>query len=95
MEMVKRFFLPFEAETILNIPLSYNLPEDSIIWLGNKRGVFTIRSAYYVALPIVENSEEGECSSGDSRTRLWKKICQLKLPAKVRIFAWKIGRAHV
>ncbi|XP_030930791.1 uncharacterized protein LOC115956606 [Quercus lobata] len=87
--MVKRFFLPFEAETILNIPLSYNLPEDSIIWLGNKWGVFTVRNAYYVALPIVENSEEGECSSGDSRTRLWKKVWQLKLPAKVRIFAWK------
>ena len=87
--MVKRFFLPFEAETILNIPLNYNLPEDSIIWLGNKRGVFTVRNAYYVALPIVENSEEGECSSGDSRTRLWKKVWQLKLPVKVRIFAWK------
>ena len=88
-EMVKRFFLPFEVETILNIPLSYNLPEDSIIWLGNKRGVFTVRSAYYVALPIVDNSEEGECSSLDSRTRLWKKVWQLKLPAKVRIFAWR------
>ena len=35
-ERVMMFFLPFEAETILNIPLSYNLPEDSIIWLGNK-----------------------------------------------------------
>ena len=88
-EMVKRFFLPFEVETILNIPLSYNLPKDSIIWLGNKRGVFIVRSAYYVVLPIVDNSEEGECSSLDSRTRLWKKVWQLKLPAKVRIFAWR------
>ena len=53
-EMVKRFFLPFEAESIINIPFSYNLPDDSIIWLGNKRGVFTVRSAYYIALPIVD-----------------------------------------
>ena len=88
-EMVKRFFLPFEAESIINIPLSYNLPDDSIIWLGNKRGVFTVRSAYYIALPIVDSSEEGESSGGDSRTRLWKKVWQLKLPAKVRIFAWR------
>ena len=87
--MVKRLFLPFEAESIINIPLSYNLPDDSIIWIGNKRGVFTVRSAYYIALPIVDCSEEGESSGGDSRTRLWKKVWQLKLPAKVKIFAWR------
>ena len=31
----------------------------------------------------------GECSTGDYRTPLWKKIWLLKLPAKVRIFAWR------
>ena len=69
-EVVKRYFLPFEAKTILKIPFSYNLPKDSIIWLGNKREVFSVESAYYVALPIVGNSEVGECSSGDGKTRL-------------------------
>ena len=76
-DKVKRHFLPFEAETILNIPLSYNLPEDCIIWMGNKRDVFSVKSAYCVALPLVEKSEVGECSTGDSRTRLWKKVWQL------------------
>ena len=33
-DRVKWFFLPFEAETILNIPLSYSLPEDSIMWIS-------------------------------------------------------------
>jgi len=51
-DRVNTFFLPFEAETILNIPLSYSLPEDSIMWMGNKRGVFIVKSAYYVALPL-------------------------------------------
>ena len=73
-DKVKRQFLPFEAETILNIPLSYNLPKDSIIWMRNKSGVFFVKSAYHVALPIMENSEVGECSTSDSRTRLWKKM---------------------
>ena len=63
--------------------------EDSIIWIGNKRGVFSVRSAYYVALQVVEKSEASGCSSGDCRTRLWKKVWQLHLPAKIRIFAWK------
>ena len=58
--LVKSLFLPFEARTILNIPISYNLPDDKIIWVGNNMGVFTVKSAYYVALNIVESSEEGE-----------------------------------
>ena len=82
-------FLPFEADIILNIPLSYSLPEDSIMWMGNKCGVFTVKSAYYVALPLVEKSKVGECSTIDCRTRLWKKMWQLTLPAKIRIFSWK------
>ena len=86
-EKVRRFFLPFEAETILNIPLSFSLPEDSIMWMGNKRGVFTVKSAYYVALLLVEKSEVGECSTSDCRTHLWKKMWQLRLPAKIRIFS--------
>ena len=39
-DTLKSLFLPFEVETILNIPLNYNLPEDKIIWVGNKKGVF-------------------------------------------------------
>ena len=37
-DTLKSLFLPFEVERILNIPLSYSLPEDKIIWVGNKRG---------------------------------------------------------
>lgn len=87
-DKVKRHFLSFEAETILNIPLSYNLLKDSIIWMGNKHGIFSIKSAYYVALPLVKKSEVGECSTSD-RTRLWKKMWQLRLPAKIIIFSWR------
>ena len=39
-DTLKSLFLPFEVETILNIPLSHNLPEDKIIWVGNKKGIF-------------------------------------------------------
>ena len=52
-DLVRSLFLPFEANTILNIPLSYNLPEDKIICIGNKRGEFTMKSAYYIALKVL------------------------------------------
>ena len=34
--------------------------------------------------------EEGESSSGDPRSPLWKKLWNLNIPPKVRIFAWKM-----
>ena len=52
------------------MPLSYNLPEDKIIWVGNNRGDFTVKSAYYIALKVIETNEEGECSQGDARAPL-------------------------
>ena len=54
-DMVKSLFLPFEVETILNIPLSYNLLEDKIIWVGNKKGEFIVKSAYYIALNVLSS----------------------------------------
>ena len=50
--MVKALFLPFEVETILKIPLSQNFPEDKLIWIGNKRGVFIVKSAYFIAAKL-------------------------------------------
>ena len=88
-ELVKSMFLPFEASTILKIPLNYNLPEDSLIWIGNKRGVFTVKSAYHIASCLVDPYEVGECSSSDSKTLLWKRIWSQKVPQKLKIFAWR------
>ena len=73
-DALKALFLPFEVETILNIPLSYNLPEDKPIWVGNKRGEFSMKSAYYIALNVINPAGNGECSHGDPRTPLWKRI---------------------
>ena len=88
-DLVKSLFLPFEARTILNIPISYNLLEDKIIWVGNNKGVFTVKSASCVALNMVDSSEEGESSYGDPRDLLWKKVWHLNIPSKIIIFAWR------
>ena len=58
-DAIRATFLPHEASTILKIPISYNLPEDSLIWIGNKRGAFTVKSAYHIATGIVDSIEEG------------------------------------
>ena len=87
---MRSLFLPFEARTILNIPLSHSLPEDQIIWVGNRKGEFSVKSAYYIVIRVIDTMEEGECSSSDSRNPLWRKLWHLNIPLKVRIFAWKM-----
>ena len=63
--LVRATFLPFEADTILRIPLTHNMLEDKIIWLGNNQGEFTVKSAYHIAYNLIEAKKDGECSSGD------------------------------
>ncbi|XP_023880426.1 uncharacterized protein LOC111992797 [Quercus suber] len=88
-EMAHALFFPFEANVILQIPLCHNLPEDKLIWMGNKRGDFSIKSAYFVATKILDTKEEGESSFGDPNARIWKKVWSLKLQAKIKIFSWR------
>ena len=89
-DRLENIFLPFEVETILNIPISFHLPDDSIIWVGNKKGYFSIKSAYYVARRILEKEDHGESSLGDVCAPLWKRIWHLNILEKIRIFAWKL-----
>ena len=89
-DRLENIFLPFEVETILNIPISYHLPEDSIIWLGNKKGSFSVKSAYYMAKRILEKEDHGESSLGDLCASLWKRMWHLNIPGKIRIFAWRL-----
>ena len=63
-DLVQALFLPFEADTILQIPLSYSFPDDKMVWVGNKWGFFSVKSAYYVAFPLVDKIERGESSNG-------------------------------
>nr|XP_023915006.1 uncharacterized protein LOC112026546 [Quercus suber] len=89
-DVVRSIFLPFEADSILKIPLSYNLPEDCLVWVGNKKGSFTVKSAYYIASSILDSNEDGESSSSNEMTGLWKRIWHQKIPPKLKIFAWRL-----
>nr|POE95977.1 hypothetical protein CFP56_57498 [Quercus suber] len=73
-DLVKAIFLQFEANEILKIPLSYSLPEDSLIWLGNRKGSFSVKSTYCVAKDLVESEAAGASSSSHLASPFWRKI---------------------
>ena len=94
-DTLKSIFLPFEVETILNIPLSHYLPEDKIIWVGNNKGVFSVKSAYYMALAMIKSSDCGECSYRDPRTPpLEKDLAAENSPKNKNFFRGKLVLMH-
>jgi hypothetical protein len=86
--IISENFLKEEAEAILNIPLSPNLPQDRIIWIGSKSGMFSVKSAYYIGRVLKEDAR-GQCSYADRMPDIWKDLWNLKILGKVKLFAWR------
>ncbi|KAL5817683.1 hypothetical protein ACOSQ3_026061 [Xanthoceras sorbifolium] len=84
--LVEFYFNSEEAASILSIPLCSRPIEDSLIWHFDKRGFFSVKSAYNVALSL-GNSDVPSCSRGFSPW--WRKLWALQLPSKVKIFCWR------
>ena len=79
-EVVDALFLPHEAEVIKSIPLSMHLPANKQIWACSSNGVFTVRSAYWVAVDLLKGVGNGSCSDARQNRRFWRKIWELATP---------------
>jgi hypothetical protein len=83
--------MPAEAEEILKIKTSRRACDDFLAWQPEKSGVFTVRTAYKLAL----NELPEQCAFGASSIRpaaddpCWSRIWRAKVPPKVKTFAWK------
>ena len=47
---LNQFFLPIDINAIRSIPLGNLQKEDRRVWIGNTTRIFTVKSAYYIAL---------------------------------------------
>ena len=59
----------------------------TLIWLANRKGSFSVKSAYYVAKELLEPEAAGASSSNHLASPFWKKIWQVNVPPKIKIFA--------
>ena len=88
---IKEIFPPHDAQAILNIPLSHTLPPNRIIWAYMPRGLFSVSSAYKVALSIsssISTSHDGP-SNNENTSVFWRTLWRLHIPNKIWSFAWK------
>ena len=63
-ELITSLFHTDDAEAICSIPLSHRQVPDILLWMYNKNGRFSAKSAYRVAVQIQKGEEWIENSSG-------------------------------
>ena len=93
--LIEKLFLPCEVDSIKSIPLSMRMPADKLIWAETNNGLFTVKSAYKVAVDILAASPLGSSGSSSDKsnmTRFLKCVWKLDVPHKVRHFVWRACR---
>jgi len=92
--MEKRLFFSlfneFEAKRIVSIPILFRLPEDKIIWHGEKDDLYSVRSAYHQVGEEKRRAQTGS-SSGSNRS-MWKEIWHITLPNCIKNFIWRLAK---
>ncbi|KAI5322796.1 hypothetical protein L3X38_031868 [Prunus dulcis] len=63
LQKLNNLFLPVDVADIARIPLRIRPPPDRIVWHYDNHGVFTLKSAYRVALQLTSGDEDGSSSS--------------------------------
>ncbi|KAL9411912.1 hypothetical protein AB3S75_045503 [Citrus x aurantiifolia] len=85
-DLIIEHFRQEDAEAIIQIPLPKRPKEDQLIWHYDKKGHYSIKSGYQVAMRI-KFPEDPSCSNHDQNQ--WRFIWKLAMPEKVKIFLWR------
>ena len=72
-DLVQQIFLPHEVDAICGIVLSTNLPDDKQIWAPTANGIFSVRSAYKIAVEM-GSGDAVVAMSDDSNLRKFGNI---------------------
>ena len=91
-------FLPMDVEAIKQIPICYVRQPNFWAWHFDQRGIFTVKSAYHAIMETKRRREdylEGTAahSSSEQEERGWKMLWKVKVPSKLRVFAWRLTRS--
>lgn len=89
LKKLEQHFMPEDVEQILKIPLPRSQQEDKVVWGFDKKGEFSVKSGYQLALKL---NFPDDPSRSNSNSSLWKSLWTLDLPEKIKIFMWKASK---
>lgn len=87
--LLQQLFLPHEVNIILGTALSTNLLGDRLVWAPTKNGLFSLKSAYKIAMEMQEGAAMGTVLDDINLRKFWKYIWQMNVPHKVLHFTWR------
>lgn len=92
-DKIVHIFSPADVEEISKLKIPIRAPEDFIAWHMEQSGIFTVRSAYNLALKIKQgHNTQSSSSSPNGERKLWSRVWSGHVPPKVSVFIWKLAR---
>jgi hypothetical protein len=92
-EKLMESFTPMDV--IMSIPLSTRRQEDFWAWHLEKRGVFSVRSAYKMLAHRKFLARNVGASNKQVAEKEWSTLWGIKVPSKVRVFLWRLARCSL
>lgn len=77
------------SEEILRIGLPRTPQQDTLIWRFDKRGKYSVKSGYQLA---VKDNFKNDPSCSDSSKSRWDVIWSNEIPEKVKMFMWRAAK---
>lgn len=81
--IIRQHFHQEDAAQILQIPLPRQPRSNQVLWLYNKKGYYSVKSGYQLALQMKFPTKPSSSEEGKSA---WNSIWYLQIPEKVKIF---------
>lgn len=88
-EFIMSKFHTEDAEAICIIPLNCRYVLDTLIWMYNKDGMFSVKSAYKVAMQIQRGEDWIENSSGYAGKQVWTAMWKVRISNEIKVFGWR------
>ena len=83
-------FHQFDADAILQVPLSRRVVQDVLVWSFAKKGRYTVRSGYFVAKQLRKDElNDGESLEHRLFGSLWSQLLKAAVLNKIKIFSWR------
>lgn len=86
--ILEQLFRPAEVAQIMQLPVHPYGTRDKLFWGADRKGLFTVKSAYQLAISMKKESQTKVESSraGLERMKMWRAVWKLPLKPKLKHF---------
>jgi hypothetical protein len=90
-EMVKQHFFDLDVADILRTPVGKPNSHDFVAWNHTKNGIFSVKSAYHLAVQRKrDRSGAAESSSSVEKHKGWLALWAAQVPGKIKVHMWRL-----